>query len=252
MPFDIPIEAFAVEVVGGAHPSIRSLGSRRRVYVEHRQTLRRAYRRRQLVLAMGMAGAFVAVAAVALVPGGADASPPTDTRAEGAAVEANAPALAPAVVSPARRAPSVRPIRPNPPSRRHWGPDGAASAPAVRTMKAVAFQRPVERDEARLPPPYIPGWHGQPLAREPFLECTRQYESKHAGGYQAVSRGGQYRGAYQFDRTTWDEVARRVQRFDLVGVDPAAAVPIDQDLLASSLYQWKGAEPWAFRCAGLP
>ena len=67
VPFDIPVEAFAVEVGGGAHPSIRSLGDRRLVYVEHRHALRRAYRRRQLFLAVGLSGAFVAVAAVALV-----------------------------------------------------------------------------------------------------------------------------------------------------------------------------------------
>ena len=70
VPFDIPVEAFAVEVGGGAHPAVRSLGDRRHVYVEHRQNLRRAYRRRQLCLALGLSGAFVVVAAVGLVPRG--------------------------------------------------------------------------------------------------------------------------------------------------------------------------------------
>jgi translation initiation factor IF-3 len=77
-------------------------------------------------------------------------------------------------------------------------------------------------------------------------------ESIYAGGYRAVSRGGQYRGAYQFDRDTWDGTARYLERFDLVGVDPAAAPPVLQDLLAYSLYKWQGASHWANRCAGLP
>ena len=78
----------------------------------------------------------------------------------------------------------------------------------------------------------------------PFLVCTRAHESDTAGGYRAISPGGTYRGAYQFLRSTWDNVARHAGRSDLVGVDPAAASPADQDLLAWDLYQWQGAAPW--------
>ena len=80
--------------------------------------------------------------------------------------------------------------------------------------------------------------------------CTRAHESDRAGGYRAVNPSGTYRGAYQFSRSTWDNTARHAGRPDLVGVDPAAAAPADQDFLAFDLYQWQGAAPWGGRCAG--
>ena len=85
----------------------------------------------------------------------------------------------------------------------------------------------------------------------PFLVCTRAHESDTSGGYRAVSSSGTYRGAYQFSRSTWDNTARHAGRPDLVGVDPAAAAPHDQDFLALDLYRWQGASPWGGRCAGL-
>jgi hypothetical protein len=88
-------------------------------------------------------------------------------------------------------------------------------------------------------------------SQHPFLVCTRAHESDSAGGYRAVSPGGTYRGAYQFLRSTWNTVARHAGRYDLVGVDPAAAAPADQDAMALHLYQWQGAAPWGGRCAGL-
>jgi resuscitation-promoting factor RpfB len=61
-----------------------------------------------------------------------------------------------------------------------------------------------------------------------------------------VSSGGRFRGAYQFNQATWDLVAR--QHFPhLVGVDPAAASPADQDSVALALYRERGASPWP-RC----
>jgi Transglycosylase-like domain len=90
------------------------------------------------------------------------------------------------------------------------------------------------------------------LSRDPFLRCTRAHESDLAGGYRAVSAGGRYRGAYQFLRSTWNNVARRVGRGDLVGVDPALASPADQDALALALYHWQGPAPWGGRCRGFP
>ena len=63
------------------------------------------------------------------------------------------------------------------------------------------------------------------------------------GNYSIASRSGKYRGAYQFDRSTWNSVA---QRHDptLVGVDPAAASPAQQDAMALALYLERGARPW--------
>jgi hypothetical protein len=71
--------------------------------------------------------------------------------------------------------------------------------------------------------------------------ALRRCES--GGNYQIVSGSGRYRGAYQFKQSTWDVLASGVAPH-LVGVDPAAASPADQDLLARSLFQMQGASPW--------
>jgi len=72
-------------------------------------------------------------------------------------------------------------------------------------------------------------------------EALRQCEAN--GNYAITSRSGKYRGAYQFDRSTWNSVAERYAP-NLVGVDPAAASPADQDGLAFALYTERGASPW--------
>jgi hypothetical protein len=72
-------------------------------------------------------------------------------------------------------------------------------------------------------------------------EALRQCESN--GNYAITNPSGKYRGAYQFDRTTWDSVAGR-HAPQLAGVDPAAASPADQDFMASALYSERGARPW--------
>jgi Transglycosylase-like domain len=63
------------------------------------------------------------------------------------------------------------------------------------------------------------------------------------GNYAITSRTGKYRGAYQFDRSTWNSIAER-HAPHLVGVDPAAASPTDQDAMALALYSERGARPW--------
>jgi len=88
-------------------------------------------------------------------------------------------------------------------------------------------------------------------SQDAFLRCTRAHESDSAGGYRAVSPGGVYRGAYQFLRSTWNNEARAAGRPDLVGVDPAAASPADQDQIALFLFHQQGAAPWGGRCRGL-
>jgi hypothetical protein len=73
------------------------------------------------------------------------------------------------------------------------------------------------------------------------LARLRQCES--GGNYRIVSASGAYRGAYQFHRRTWNSVAGRHYRY-LVGVDPAAAVPHDQDRMARALWAEAGRSPW--------
>jgi hypothetical protein len=84
-------------------------------------------------------------------------------------------------------------------------------------------------------PPLPPG----PSAEQ--WEALRQCESN--GNYAITNPSGKYRGAYQFDRPTWNSVADR-HAPHLVGVDPAAAAPADQDYLALALYSERGARPW--------
>ncbi|MFI5047301.1 MAG: transglycosylase family protein, partial [Acidimicrobiia bacterium] len=87
-----------------------------------------------------------------------------------------------------------------------------------------------------------------PSAPGDSLACIRAHESDSAGGYQAVSSGGAYRGAYQFAQSTWDNTAGAAGRADLVGADPASVSPADQDAMASYLYSQAGSQPWGGRC----
>jgi hypothetical protein len=81
-----------------------------------------------------------------------------------------------------------------------------------------------------------------------FLACTRAHESDSAGGYGAVSAGGQYHGAYQFLQSTWDAAVAGAGHDEYVGV-PADSVPPEvQDAAAAHLYSEVGSRPWGGRC----
>jgi hypothetical protein len=73
------------------------------------------------------------------------------------------------------------------------------------------------------------------------LGALRECES--SGNYQAVSSNGLYRGAYQFNQSTWNGVARRHFPW-LEGQDPSAAEPWWQDAMAKALWSESGARPW--------
>lgn len=66
------------------------------------------------------------------------------------------------------------------------------------------------------------------------LACIRRIES--GGRYDAVSASGKYRGAYQFDASTW--------RANGGTGDPAAASPAEQDRVAARLLARRGLQPW--------
>jgi len=77
----------------------------------------------------------------------------------------------------------------------------------------------------------------------PVLACIRRWESATKGLYRAISPGGQYRGAYQFDFRTWLGVGG--------SGDPALATPAEQDYRAGLLVGLRGLAPWptpAQRC----
>jgi peptidoglycan hydrolase CwlO-like protein len=79
-----------------------------------------------------------------------------------------------------------------------------------------------------------------------FRECTFSHES--GGDYSIVSPDGVYYGAWQFDISTWNSVAARIGRNDLVGVLPSQASPADQDAVAYALWLDRGNQPWGGRC----
>lgn len=83
---------------------------------------------------------------------------------------------------------------------------------------------------------------------ECFKTCTLAHESDSAGGYVAISPGGKYRGAWQFDQSTWDSNAAAIGRDDLVGQDPATVAPGDQDAVARGTWEKRGNGPWGGRC----
>ncbi len=66
------------------------------------------------------------------------------------------------------------------------------------------------------------------------LDKIAQCES--GGDPTAVSDTGQYRGKYQFDRSTWRSLGGHG--------DPAAASEAEQDRRATALYAAQGTTPW--------
>lgn len=83
-----------------------------------------------------------------------------------------------------------------------------------------------------------------PLPPGPSAEQWAALRQCEAGGdYSITNPSGKYRGAYQFDRSTWNSVAER-HAPRLVGADPAAATPADQDAMAQALFSERGARPW--------
>ena len=74
-------------------------------------------------------------------------------------------------------------------------------------------------------------------------ELARLRHCESTDNYRAISTSGLYRGAYQFDQTTWDDVAGRFYPW-LVGIDPVDADPWWQDAMARALWSERGQQPW--------
>ena len=79
------------------------------------------------------------------------------------------------------------------------------------------------------------------VASDAALTRLRRCES--GDNYRAVSSSGTYRGAYQFNRQTWNGVASRHFPW-LQGMDPAGAAPFFQDAMARALIRERGRSPW--------
>jgi hypothetical protein len=112
--------------------------------------------------------------------------------------------------------------------------DGWYTYPTLHAHRSMleAFDLPT----GALPAPALP-----PGTTAEQWAALRECESN--GNYSITNPSGKYRGAYQFDRPTWNSVAER-HAPHLVGVDPAAASPADQDAMARALYGDRGASPW--------
>jgi hypothetical protein len=78
------------------------------------------------------------------------------------------------------------------------------------------------------------------------LDCIRHRESR--GNYGVTNGSSGAAGAYQFMPGTWNNTARSAGRSDLVGVNPAAASPADQDAMAQHLLATQGLGPWGGGC----
>ncbi|MEX1008551.1 MAG: transglycosylase family protein [Acidimicrobiia bacterium] len=115
-----------------------------------------------------------------------------------------------------------------------------------RVERAVAAYRAVRTTiEPRGESPDV-GISSGDAVWETFRECTFAYES--GGNYKIVSPDGAYYGAWQFAIRTWNAVAARLGRDDLVGVLPSQASPADQDAVAHALWLESGNRPWGGRC----
>jgi hypothetical protein len=116
----------------------------------------------------------------------------------------------------------------------------APSPPGAESVLVVHYPEPRPTTTTTAPPPPPPP-APEPVPSDAQLAALRDCES--GGNYAAVSSGGWYRGAYQFAQSTWNGVAER-NLPHLVGVDPAAAGPADQDAMARALYWESGWAPW--------
>ncbi len=101
--------------------------------------------------------------------------------------------------------------------------------PAEVTKSAPTKSAPTKSAPARATLPVV-RWSGG----SSIMAAIRSCES--GGNYGALSPDGLYRGAYQFDRSTWSSVGG-------LG-DPAAAPPAEQDARALRLRSLRGSSPW--------
>lgn len=74
-------------------------------------------------------------------------------------------------------------------------------------------------------------------------QLSRLRTCESTNNYAATSRSGTYRGAYQFDQTTWNDVAGRHYPW-LISRDPVAVEWYWQDAMARALWSERGAQPW--------
>jgi hypothetical protein len=112
---------------------------------------------------------------------------------------------------------------------------GAArmSASAAAPRSTVATGRPVAHPTARPAARATAPRRAVTSGGDGWAALVR---CESGGDYSAVSSSGRYRGAYQFDQSTWESVGGTG--------DPAAAAPAEQDARARMLFEQRGARAW--------
>ena len=95
---------------------------------------------------------------------------------------------------------------------------------------------PETTPEETTPPPELPEG-----TTEEQWEQLRQCNA--GGDYQYANPNGINFGAYEFRRTSWNDLARRHYP-RLIGVVPNEAASADQDRIAYALYEERGWAPW--------
>lgn len=89
-------------------------------------------------------------------------------------------------------------------------------------------------------------WQSQPgYDDQAWMACVRAHESDTAGGYSAVSPAGTYRGAYQFDSSTWADAVAAAGYPEYAGTPANLAPPAVQDAAAIALHAARGMQPWS-------
>lgn len=135
------------------------------------------------------------------------------------------PSIAPKAVAPATSAPRAA-------GASRWSAPATTVAPRVAPSTTLAPPPP--------PPPPVSDSDAE------FLACVRARES--GGNYSIVDGSGNYMGAYQYSQSTWDGIASRSGRSDLVGQRPNLASPADQDAIAYATLAISGRSPWGGLC----
>ena len=125
-------------------------------------------------------------------------------------------------------------------------PNRETTAPST-TVPATTAPPPSAGRAPSLRPATSATRHAIRCTTTPSSRCVRARES--GGNYSVVNPAGPYLGAYQFLQATWNasREPRRTHRTSSA-FPRTLATPYDQDDIAWSLYQWRGAGPWGGGC----
>jgi hypothetical protein len=217
--------------------SARWRASLRRSQERRMATMRRRRRRlRGRTLAIAAVASMTAVSGVALAAGTGATSPQTSQRSATLSVGSSG-----STVKKLQRKLHVR-------STGYYGPqtkravrgfqrahglaaDGVAGPATLRALGIRAYSAQYSNGGTA---PTTTSSTGGTTRVPAVLQRIAQCES--GDNPHAISRGGRYRGKYQFDRATW-------QRWGGSG-DPAQAPESVQDRVALRLYKARGTAPW--------